>query len=500
MYRSQYLASSNPVTCPPEFQTTQFAGLNVYTHPSLSVVSAECGDVRLLLLGTVVDPLKPENDNQAIVRDLADECDTSGALYREAQKLSGRFVLLLNSNDEFVAVHDACALRQVYYSFVDGKIVLTSSLRMFLELHDEQISIEEGAKEFTESPEYVSREHAWYGDRCLDARFRQLLPNFSLDLLRRKAIRLPVAREILNEVDTVAYAARVLEGTIEALVRRGPVIQALTAGWDSRILLAAAKRFRHDISFFVFDMEDGSQADVEVPRKLAANLGFDLKVIRPLQLQEEFLDVYRAEHVDPRVLPKTRHVQHHFLEKSHRDATNVNGNCAEIARCFYGRPGIGSRPIVFQHFSGYSSENKYALKSINEWLAGAQSYAAENQIEVLDLFYWEQRMGRWGALAPAELDIAIDEISPFNNRNLLLSIMQQPARQRVAPSYTFFRNLVNEMWPEVLTEPINPCGPLGRLKNLMRHSSLSKYYCSRLQKMVSGRKSAYAMEDSRTER
>ena len=73
-----------------------------------------------------------------------------------------------------------------------------------------------------------------------------------------------------------------------------------------------------------------------------------------------------------------------------------------------------------------------------------------------DLFYWEQRMGNWGARAPYERDIALTEISPFNNYDLLLSGLSVPRNKRKSPDYAFFKDVLTETRPEMLEYPINP--------------------------------------------
>ena len=50
------------------------------------------------------------------------------------------------------------------------------------------------------------------------------------------------------------------------------------------------------------------------------------------------------------------------------------------------------------------------------------AFAKANNISILGLFCWEQRMGQWHALYQYEQDVAIEEFCPFNNKGLLLSI------------------------------------------------------------------------------
>jgi hypothetical protein len=83
-------------------------------------------------------------------------------------------------------------------------------------------------------------------------------------------------------------------------------------------------------------------------------------------------------------------------------------------------------------------------------------------------------MGNWGALAPFEQDIAIEEISPFNNRSLIATLLKVHPSKRKAPNYELFRKLIQALWSDTLLEPINPGENL--LKNIIKEKTLIRYY------------------------
>lgn len=106
-------------------------------------------------------------------------------------------------------------------------------------------------------------------------------------------------------------------------------------------------------------------------------------------------------------------------------------------------------------FSGYRG-NPFIKKELREWYDHAKSYAQETGINLLDLFYWEQRMGNWGAQFPYEQDIAIEEISPFNNRSLLQILYSLGYNFRKKPGHLLFQELIYHCWHETLTIEVNP--------------------------------------------
>lgn len=65
-------------------------------------------------------------------------------------------------------------------------------------------------------------------------------------------------------------------------------------------------------------------------------------------------------------------------------------------------------------------------------------------------------MGHWGALHPAEQDVAMEQFSPFNNRGLLTTLLGVDATERGAPDYPVYRRMVELLWPEAMAEAVNP--------------------------------------------
>ena len=45
---------------------------------------------------------------------------------------------------------------------------------------------------------------------------------------------------------------------------------------------------------------------------------------------------------------------------------------------------------------------------------------------------------------------------PFNCRRLLIDLLSVSAVDRMPPNYPFYKDLIGHMWPELLSEPINP--------------------------------------------
>ncbi|HEY9094046.1 MAG TPA: hypothetical protein VIN62_04345 [Candidatus Cryosericum sp.] len=460
MFRNQYLVVSTDIATSrfADAKCVDFNGLRIHAHPVLNVSIARCPDVEVAVLGYMIDPFSPDRTDQDILDALARESRTAEEMFANARRLSGRFVLLYKNSRTFLVTGDACHFRQIYFAQMGDGLVLTSSPKLFLSYFRLDLQTSSQKMEFTSLPAYRDQENAWYGDQTVDDRLQKLLPNHYLEIPQGRMKRMPAeaVRESVSDEDVIDNTAAILKGTYAALIQRYQLMQPITAGWDSRVLLSASRQFKDKIRFYVFSSSSTKSADIWVPRRLSERLGLDFTVIEPAPLHERFLSDYRAEHVTPRILPKTAQIQYHYDQHYDRNVINVNGNAAEIARCFYGYTARRVTVDMLLTFSGYGGRSRFVRDQLEKWYPQARQYAAESGIPLLDLFYWEQRMGNWGAMFPSEQDIAVEEISPFNNHALLLGLLCVSPKRRRAPSFSFFRKLVEHLWAETLTEKVNP--------------------------------------------
>jgi hypothetical protein len=111
-------------------------------------------------------------------------------------------------------------------------------------------------------------------------------------------------------------------------------------------------------------------------------------------------------------------------------------------------------------------EHPFAVRKFSEWLQEADDLLG---FDVLDIFYWEQRAGSWFASNCLEFDSTWrDVFIPYNGRMLLVDMLSADIELRKGPPYPLYVQLMRHLWPEVLSEPINPrprWRGLRRIKN-----------------------------------
>ncbi len=153
------------------------------------------------------------------------------------------------------------------------------------------------------------------------------------------------------------------------------------------------------------------------------------------------------------------------------DRVCVKGNCSEVAKCFYYKygthPPITSPDQIIAFVNGWHTV-PFIREQVSTWYDQASTVVAETNIDILDLFYWEHRMGSWQAQGQLEWDIVQEAFTPTNHRGLLELMLSTPAKLRCAPDYALYRMLLKTLWPEVLRQPVNPVTARQRLTKLLK--------------------------------
>lgn len=443
-------------------------------HNDLPFATASNNDVTLTLIGQAMDPFQPLRTNSEVLHSLLDNAVEIHSLIDSTKSLVGRWIVILQNPRGTYLFTDPCGFRQVFYH-ADGAHVWCASQPELIRAHC-PMAMNEDAKmmHFLTESCFAKEESAWVGASTLYERCFHLMPNHYLTLEGLEQSRFYPTHPIPDAdlASTIKLASEILQGTMTALTARHQVTLALTAGWDSRVLLAASKHVREHMEYFVYQFDNMTEnhPDVLVPSLLAHQLGLTFVVRKPApEVPDWFVSTLAHNVTGARILPKTHSIYQKLIDGENR--ININGNGSEICRNFFDKYGkLDLERITTEDLAsmlyGKKSQPEFAVRELQEWKESFD-YQPDGNWNILDFLYWEQRLGNWGAQFPAEQDVAVEEISPFNCRQLLELLISVPRNMRMAPNYALYQELIRTMWPEALSFPINPL-PKGHLMERLK--------------------------------
>ncbi|WP_216700635.1 hypothetical protein [Priestia filamentosa] len=469
-FRRQYILGNEYIKSLKNWDKLQInSELFLTIHPDLEHVQIEIDGIKLTLLGFLIDPYHPQNTNEINLKKVLNKARSFEDVLKNTYDYSGRWAIIYTDERETKMLHDPCGLRQIFYTKKNGKVWCGSQPNLLAEILKLDRDTSTNLLDYIGSDYYENEEGAWYGEGTVYNDVKHLLPNHYFDLDHFKAERYWIDNESnVNLEGAVKVANEILKGSLIAINNRfeKPML-AVTAGWDSRLLLAASKEISSDINYFVSTMNTLSHEhmDIKIPNNLLNKLGLKLDILDNLSpLKEEFKSILKKSVSMARVLPKTLTIQYHYENSG--DTININGNVSEIIRITPARARVNPKDIDGHYLAkmyGYPSIN-YVVSALDKWLLEARQVANNHTVDVMELFYWEQRMGNWGSMYQAEQDIAIEEFCPFNNRKLLMVLLKLDKKDRTSPNYELYQRLISDLWPETLNEPINPLSLKGKIK------------------------------------
>jgi hypothetical protein len=434
-------------------------------HPDLQISKVSWGNNFLIMLGYILDPYNTSFDNNQILNLILKDIKNIDEVFKKLERMCGRFVMIIKVDNDFRIFNDTTGMRQIFY-YKDSHnhlwcasqpsiIAEHLNLDVEKEIYDElfKLSI------FSKTTEY------WYpGNSTIFKDIFHLTPNHYINLDQLNIVRYWPRKKIKNRSynECLQNSVLLLENLIEAATNRFNLALGISAGYDSRLVLAAGKKVSDKIFYFTHIKEDSdvNMDDVSIPADLLARLNIQHHVIKiPDKMDSDFEKLSRTNVTTARTTKVfNTYALFEYFKNEKKEIVLSSGNISEIAKRNVRRlPRLPNFLINGFILSSVANMNgsRFAIKKFKDWFVSAKE-TLKFGIKIFDLFYWEQRMANWAAMTFSEMDINFENFSPFNCRELLENMISLPLKYRSQPDYIFHNELIRTMWPETLQLPINP--------------------------------------------
>lgn len=396
----------------------------------------------------------PKNVASRLLAELSEFPDDG--FYRALDGLVGRFVVIYRFGDSIRAITDATAMRPVFYSEGGGEIASHSYLLA---------SGDGGKVGLPFSSSFPANFTPFKGVRIL-------LPNFVLDIESGDLERFWPRRAI--EPQSVEKAARktlaLSTRAIETLAQDRDCWMAMTAGLDSRVLLAVALNAKIDFTAFTYGSNAATLVDRKVASLLASQFGIRHVVVPTAKPNDELR----------KALSECHYWDHHWaavgpLRKviDNPEAAVLSANILEIGQSNYRKlewnagaeEPRNARQMAFVYYRKLSKRAKEEIR-----LYGRQKYMDEvanyfqrmidetggltEFLDPFDEYYWNIRMGTWHGPNTVEKDYYGEPLNPFNSRTIIESLLSVSKLDQYDTSV--FLRLISLVDSRLLDTPINP--------------------------------------------
>ncbi|MDV2431455.1 hypothetical protein RAE08_10005 [Corynebacterium tuberculostearicum] len=456
-YPRGFFIASDPQRVPNGF--TRVGDMpNLYAHEWADVSVARSADTFVTIIGECV-AVVPSIEGSVAEHLLTLLVQGEAQFFDALSLLSGRYVIIFGTGERLQILNDATGMRSVFYS--EGFEVVASHARLVEELLGGKIELRR---------KWFSR--GFPGNWLPFKRTRILTPNTFLDVSKGTVTRFWPLKEletstVEDEIPTVLDAASI---AIRNLSSAHPVKLTLTAGADSRVILACA--LHSGVAFDTYTY--GATYKTARDRALAADLS-KLADVSHTVPPGDFLE--RELRVE---IGRANYTKHHWNYVQglmewidNPDTVVLMGLMLEIGRGVTAvnlpdaAAPVDGRSMAELHYQTMPSkvrkkiENgvgreeylRFSTAAFSDWLATIGGFEAEF-LNPFVQFYWEHRMPTWLGPTMAERDFYGAPVSPFNCRMILESMLSVSFAEQESGAIPF--GVIERAAPELLQLPVNP--------------------------------------------
>lgn len=418
-----------------------------------------------MLLGYVIDAEKKATDTEDMLNGFLAKIKSDSSNVAECVRFwGGRWCMFYVIDGKMNVITDTCGLKQVFYYTYTRKDFLTiaSQARYIAALYSLQENKE--ARSHIERSKEKNKEYSWPVDSSIYDNVRRLLPNHILT----EGIA-PDRRYNLSgyyDKDQAAKMASLLMNQMRDIQSREKCAITLTAGWDSRLVLAASDQSDAASIAVTLKYNEVSEnsLDIVVPAQIANKVGITHKVVncRPINYSFEKRYQEHGENAHPYWSQMVQAVE----DNNYKDYYWVKGSCNEVLRCSSGILYNWQVDVVVLCKLFQIPYDAYSKRILSQWIMDARTFCDKNDIRMLDLFYWEHRCGSWLSECLNENDMVGETFTPFNCRAYLELGLTVEESERTSPHYSLFDEIIKKCGL-IIDIPINS-GRYGSMKSKLK--------------------------------
>ena len=348
--------------------------------------------------------------------------------------LGGRFVIVIGDNNKFEVYPDASSMRTIFYH-TDINIIF-SHIKMMEECFSSNLTID---------PIYnISEDVIKLWNTTTYSEVKSINPNFYYSSESKLTERFFPRKknkynDFSNKEKLEAFEFLWKEQLKHFSKKYKTIIFSITGGADSRVSLALSKSHINNMSFFTYaPTVDVDKYNARFFKSLSKDKKIVDQILEVIPLNHQYLlfrdNDRKLSDQEIEVLNKNTilthgrfllpHYNHYFPED---DVLHIRGNLFEIGRAYFinktsrNNKNDITRLLSASLLKSVNSEEKHKVLTdyINENITKFNYHNNNHDYHVLDLYYWEIRMGRWMAEVLNETDLSFETLLPFNMREIM---------------------------------------------------------------------------------
>ncbi len=471
IYDGQFIVTKADINAPPGFVVHRLDQWQLAAHSTLPVTQIFDASSRHIgwIVGHFIDYSKRIINSNAITLKITRDMESALKASTIEQFLylhAGRFIaIILDNNFKRLYLDSFGSLSAVYR--LDSRTVASTPALACSESYLAK-SFDSQLHSALQIPVASS---GWYPAGLTPYEgVSRLLPNHYLDLESNDAVRHWPNQSLVEIGDTDALARKIasaLKAIIETVATNNRVYMSLTAGRDSRLLLACARQLQKQVNFFTFT-RPADTVDECISRIAEARYGLNVSYF-PIETSSAIEQQAWLDSVGHCVGGEIHRI-HATLRQLPSPSIILPGFGGEIARAYLWHRRDHSKmhidaALLLDRFG--MPRHKKLIAAMSDWLEGVPD---TNALNILDLAYIEQRLGCWGGPQTYGQIKYADHLYPICCREIIEAMLCLPEEYK--RQSRLFSDVFRLEWPDLLDMPINEYPDSRKYKALvLRYAS-----------------------------
>lgn len=454
-FKGQYLLTSKLVKTNLTMKSEPFQNYNLYVDDNLPLYSFTNGKVKIVLLGFAFSILDSNLNESEIVSNFPIEFP---AFLDYIDNLCGNFAIFYEKEGALKMYNDATAVLKIFYKIANNSIQAAASDPNFIkEVLDLELDTDPESVKFYKG-KYFTKKSIRLGNKTKYKNVFQVLPNHSLNLDNAEASRF-FPREKLEPLSIEESVKKVFpyfDNVIDATAKRHQINCSMTAGWDSRMVVATTLKHKDKVKYYTFrpDYFKDSNPDLTVPQKISKHLGLNYRWI----LKGDMIDQEAQENANASfdLMPQEGMVGilGGYKHIKANDDIVLLGTVSEICKNFYDNVEISDGKSLAQ--AALFPVIPYTLNFFDAKYKDLKEHSQKFGYDIRDLAHWEQDVTNFAAKRALYISFVTRAFSPFNSRKIIQTILAAPRKSRDTHMHKYYKTYFKTYAPELNKFPVNP--------------------------------------------
>lgn len=449
MFKNQYIFTNKKINPPSLCNSYKIGTYNLVISQEIKVFISN--DNSIALIGYSFNCYNSKTE-QEIVNHLSTL--NNKKILNEIDNLCGHFIIISNIN-QLKIYTDACSSLKVFYGKTNKYTFIGSDPKTLCRFYNFTFHNDKEKNIFYQS-KYFLNNSTKVGHHTRYKNIYQLVSNHCLSVNNLKSERIfpRNKRDELSMKDACGKLIPIFKNIINQIEKRHTIYTSITAGYDSRLLMSATKKFSEKIKYYTFKLpnKDKNLTDYILPKKICLDLNLNYSSIKIDNLKKEKINEIKSIYDLPKLRPFQQY--NNIFPKNKKQNILLVGFVSEVAKNYLEKVKVRNGKDIVR--AVHSPDNKYLESYYQNWLDRNQQHIKKFGYEILDFIHWEQDITNFAGQNTYYAHHYVNLFSIFNSREILKIMLAVKPKLRDGKNTIFFKYLIKKMWPELMRYPFNP--------------------------------------------